>query len=190
MRNRFLAVLTLLAFTGFLVSCATPKGVTKQEQRDSVVKMKDETLAKLYAQKPETKGMIKKAAGYGVFSNIGTYLFLVASGSGYGVVVDNSTGQKTYMKMRSVGFGLGMGIKDLRAIFIFKNKKVLNEFVEKGWEFGGQADAAAKSGDKGGAVGGEAYIEGDIIIYQLTEAGVALQATVAGTKYWKDKNLN
>jgi lipid-binding SYLF domain-containing protein len=179
-----------MTITGFLVSCATPKGVTIQEQRDYVLKMKDETLAKLYAQKPETRGMIKKAAGYGVFSNIGTYIFLLAGGGGYGVVVDNSTGQKTYMKMRSVGFGLGMGVKDIRAVFIFKNKKVLNEFVEKGWEFGGQADAAAKSGDKGGAVSGEAYIETGIMIYQLTEAGVALQATIAGTKYWKDKDLN
>jgi lipid-binding SYLF domain-containing protein len=152
--------------------------------------MKDETLAKLYAQKPETRAMIKKAAGYGVFSNIGTYIFLLSSGNGYGIVVDNSTGHKTYMKMRSVGFGLGLGVKDIRAIFIFRNKEVLNEFVEKGWEFGGQADAAAKSGDKGGAASGEVYIETDIIIYQLTEAGVALQATIAGTKYWKDKNLN
>jgi hypothetical protein len=73
---------------------------------------------------------------------------------------------------------------------MFRNKRVLNDFVEKGWEFGGQADAAAKSGDQGGAVSGEAYIETDIIIYQLTEAGVALQATIAGTKYWKDEDLN
>ena len=94
------------------------------------------------------------------------------------------------MKMRSVGVGLGIGVKDVRAVFIFKNKRVLNEFVEKGWEFGGQADAAAKSGDKGAAVGGEAYVETGIAIYQLTEAGVALQATIAGTKYWKDKDLN
>jgi hypothetical protein len=27
-------------------------------------------------------------------------------------------------------------------------------------------------------------------IYQMTDTGVALQATVAGTKYWKDKDLN
>jgi len=152
--------------------------------------MKQEALAKLYAQKPETKSMIKKAAGYGVFSNIGTYVFLLAGGSGYGVVVDNSTGKKTYMKMRSVGVGLGMGVKDFRAVFIFRNKDVLNQFVEKGWQFGGQADAAAKSGEKGGAASGEAYVETDIIIYELTEAGVALQATVAGTKFWKDKELN
>ena len=92
--------------------------------------------------------------------------------------------------MAQVGAGLGLGIKDIRIVFIFKNKKVMNEFTEKGWEFGGQADAAAKSGEKGTAVGGEVYIEQDIMIYQITEAGVALQATVAGTKYWKDKDLN
>jgi hypothetical protein len=27
-------------------------------------------------------------------------------------------------------------------------------------------------------------------IYQFTENGVALQATIQGTKYWKDKDLN
>ena len=85
---------------------------------------------------------------------------------------------------------MGMGVKDVRAVFIFRNKGVMTDFVEKGWEFGGQADAAAKTGDKGAAVGGEAYADTDIIIYQLTEAGVALQATIAGTKYWKDEDLN
>jgi lipid-binding SYLF domain-containing protein len=38
-----------------------------------------------------------------------------------------------------------MGVKDFRVVFIFKNKRVLKDFIEKGWEFGGQADAAAKS---------------------------------------------
>jgi hypothetical protein len=27
-------------------------------------------------------------------------------------------------------------------------------------------------------------------IYQFTESGISLQATVAGTKYWKDSSLN
>jgi len=140
--------------------------------------------------KTGNEGYDKKGSGDGVFSNVGTYVFLLAGGSGYGVVADNATKQKTYMKMRSVGVGFGMGVKDFRAVFIFKNKDVLNKFVEKGWEFGGQADAAAKSGEKGGAASGEAYVESDIIIYELTEAGVALQATVGGTKFWKDKELN
>jgi lipid-binding SYLF domain-containing protein len=152
--------------------------------------MRDKTLAKLYAQKPEAKAKIKSAAGYAVFSNVGTYILLVSAGQGYGVVVDNATGKKTYMKMAQVGAGVGLGVKDFRAVFIFRNEGVMSHFVDKGWEFGGQADAAAKSGEKGAAVSGETYVESGIEIYQLTEAGVALQATVAGTKYWKDGALN
>ena len=53
----------------------------------------------------------------------------------------------------------------------------------------GNPDAAAKAGDKGGAVGGEILLDG-VTIYQLTENGLALQATLKGTKYWKDSELN
>ena len=174
----------------FLFSCATPKGVTKKEQTDYVLEMKDETLSRLYKTKPGTENVVKNAAGYGVFSNIGTHLFYLGAGNGYGVVIDNATGKRTYMKMAQVAVGLGLGVKDFRVVFIFRNKYTMNDFIEKGWEFGGQADAAAKSGEKGAAVGGEMYIESDIIIYQITESGAALQATVGGTKYWKDKELN
>jgi hypothetical protein len=31
---------------------------------------------------------------------------------------------------------------------------------------------------------------GGMEIYQFTESGVSLQATVQGTKYWRDSNLN
>ena len=93
------------------------------------------------------------------------------------------------MKMGEVGIGLGLGVKDFRAVFVFHDAKTLERFVEHGWAFGGQADAAAKAGDKGAAVAGEAVID-NITIYQLTESGLALQATVKGTKYWKDDSLN
>jgi hypothetical protein len=31
---------------------------------------------------------------------------------------------------------------------------------------------------------------GNITVYQLTESGIALQATLKGTKYWTDDDLN
>lgn len=93
------------------------------------------------------------------------------------------------MKMGEVGIGLGLGVKDFRAVFIFHDRATLTKFVNSGWEFGGHADAAAKAGDKGAAVGGEALIDG-ITIYQLTKSERALQATVKGIKYWKDDELN
>ena len=114
-----------------LVSCATPKGNTKQEKRGYVLNMKNETLSKLYRENPEAKSKIKNAAGHAVFSSINTNLFLFSSGNGYGVAIENSSGKKTYMKMNFIGVGPGIGLKDFRAVFIFKNKRVFNDFVEK-----------------------------------------------------------
>jgi hypothetical protein len=63
----------------------------------------------------------------------------------------------------------------------------MNQFIESGWELGGHADAAAKASDKVAALGGKILLD-TVTIYQITESGLALQATVKGTKYWKDIN--
>jgi len=184
----FAGSLALLSI--FILGCVAPKGNTVNDKRNYVLSMKNETLSELYSQRAEAKAKIKKAYGYAVFSNINTNLFLFSSGNGYGVAIDNQNGKKTYMKMNFAGIGPGIGVKDFRAVLIFKNKQRFEEFVNGDWEFGGHADAAAKSNEKGAAAGGEMYIEGDIEIYQITEAGIALQATVAGTYFREDIELN
>jgi len=168
------------------------KGDNAEEKRAAVRKQCDEILAKLYAAKPEAKDKIEKAAGYGAFNNKSMNLFLLSSGSGYGMVVDKG-GKETFMAMGSLGGGLGLGAKDLSVVFIFKNADVMKKFIESGWQFGGEADATAKSGESGAAASKEAAADTGanlFEIYQMTDTGVALQATVAGTKYWKDKELN
>ena len=105
------------------------------------------------------------------------------------MVVDNETGEKTYMKMGSGGVGFGVGVKDFRQVMVFNTKETMDQFVDSGWTFGGYADAAAKAGDKGGAASGEGAL-GQIKVYSMTESGLALQAMGTGTKYYKDKELN
>jgi len=183
-------ILVILLMTVLFDGCATIRGNTLTEQREYVLDMMDETLVRLYNENPIAKEQIKKAAGYGVFSNINSNIFLLSTGSGYGVVTDNKSGKLTYMKMMTVGGGLGLGLKDYRAVIIFRKLEDMEKFIVKGWEFGGQADAALKSGDKGGAISLVQSVDLDIIIYQLTESGAALQVTLQGTKYWKHKDLN
>ncbi len=173
-----------------LAGCATIQGTTVDEQRGFVLDMKDDALERLYKEVPIAKTQIKKAVGYGVFSNINTNLFLLSSGSGYGVVTDNRGRNPIYMKMRTLGGGIGLGVKDFRAVIIFRKQEDMDRFIEKGWEFGGQADAAFKSGEKGAAYSAAQSADLDVITYQLTESGAALQATLQGTKYWKHKDLN
>ena len=188
-KKLLLLAIVLSITTAYFTGCSRPQGVTAKSKKTFVRQMRDDTLAELYAEKPETKKMIKKAPGYAVFSDINVNIIFVSASNGYGLVVNNDTKEETYMKMAQVGLGLGLGLKDFRAVFIFENKTALDKFVNKGWEFGGHADAAAKSGEKGGAAGGAASFQ-DIRIYQFTKSGITLQATIAGTKYWKDDELN
>jgi lipid-binding SYLF domain-containing protein len=173
----------------FLSACATSKGHQPENKRQAIIEMQQETLADLYLARPQAKAQIAPAPGYAVFSNANINLILASFGGGYGIVQNNNSHRRTYMKMGEVGIGLGMGVKDFRAVFIFHDQATMKHFIESGWEFGGHADAAAKASDIGAAVGGEALLD-NITIYQLTESGLALQATVKGTKYWKDSALN
>jgi lipid-binding SYLF domain-containing protein len=174
---------------GLLLSgCASHQGQTVDKQRQSIESMRADTLDALYKDKPYAADTIERSAGYAVFSNANVNLLFASAGGGYGVVHSNS-GVVTYMKMGEVGLGLGLGAKDYRLVFVFHTNKALQRFVDDGWAFGGQIDAAAKAQDKGDAVGGEITVD-NITIYQITESGLALQATIKGTKFWRDNNLN
>jgi len=151
--------------------------------------MKQEVLSDLYRIQPAARSKVAKAPGYAVFSNANINLVLASFSGGQGVVKDNGTGRHTYMNMGEAGIGFGLGVKDFRAVFVFHDRDTMKNFIESGWEFGAHADAAAKAGNKGGAVGGEMLLDG-VTIYQMTESGLALQATLKGTKYWKDSALN
>lgn len=187
MRSIRPVAITLVAL---LVVTAPALADNNDKKRQKILAMRTEVLNDLYKQKPEARDMIRKAQGYGVFSNVGINLFMVSAGGGNGVVHDNQTGKDVYMNMASAGVGLGLGIKDFRGIFIFHSRPALLNFIEKGWDFSGQADAAAKSDDKGGEENLAATVINGVTLYQLTKSGLALQATLQGTKYWKNKKLN
>lgn len=187
--SRLAFALSLTLLTTLLGGCATTGGSTPQEKRQAILTMKDETLTELYRLHPNAKAKIAAAPGYAVFSNANINLILASFTGGRGVVTNTASGKHTFMKMGEAGVGFGAGIKDFRAIFVFHNRTTLDRFLNSGWEFGGHADAAAKAGDVGGALAGELLFDG-ITVYQLTQSGLALQATVKGTKYWKDDDLN
>lgn len=190
MRSKIILVVLCAAVLSMVTGCGPSAKLPVGERQALVRDMEAETLARLYKEQPATKERIKNAAGYGTFANANVNLILASAGGGYGVVVDNSTGQRTYMKMALGGVGVGFGVKDYRQVLIFKSKDAMNKFVTSGWEFGGHADAAAKAGQTGAEGSVEGAIGADIEVYSMTEAGLALQATVAGTKYWKDDDLN
>lgn len=183
--------LLTVMFSVALISASGAALADKAEKkRQKILKMRQDVLVELFETRPQAKAEIDDAEGYAVFSNVGVQVLLLGAGGGRGVVHDNNNGVDTYMKMGTVGVGLGLGVKDFRAIFIFHDREALANFVNKGWDFSGEADAAARSGDKGGEIGEGASFRKKVSVYQFTKNGLALQASLHGTKYWKDKKLN
>jgi len=179
----------ILAAAALLAGCLQPKADKAQTQK-IIEQMASNTLEQLYYAYPDTRNKVRAGAGYAVFDSTNANLLLIGGGTGYGLCVNNENGSKTYMHMAQFGIGPGLGVKDYHLVFIFKGREVLANFMEKGWEFGGQADAAAKSTDKGDAFGGQISFQRDVEVYSLTSAGVTLQAMIAGTRYWPDADLN
>lgn len=174
------------------LTCALPAIAkdSKEEQRAEVRKTSQQILNQLYRVRPSTKAAVAAAAGYAVFSNFGMKILFAGGGTGSGVAVNNASRKEIFMKMVEVQAGLGLGVKKFRVVFIFESEAAFNEFVNSGWEFGGQATAAASYDKKGSAYQGAASVMPGVWMYQLTDEGLALELTGKGTKYYKNDELN
>ncbi len=194
MRNIMCVLLVFFSITGVLCGCekkVTMNPQTPEEWRAYVRFRRDEVLRDLFKVRPSARAEISRAKGYAVFTSLNVNLLLASFTGGRGLVHENGLfGKETFMRMAQAGIGLGLGVKDFRAVFIFDNRSVMEKFLRSGWQFGAEADAAAKGGGAGAATSGAVAVAPGLRVYQLTENGLALQATVHGTKFWPDAYVN
>lgn len=182
---RIFGLATLLFATG--VASAAPDA---EEQRKDIRFASKETLTNLYKVQPSARKVVESAAGYAVFSNFGMKILFAGGGTGHGIAVDQLTKKETFMKMVEVQAGLGMGIKKFKAVFVFQRKEALEAFIKSGWEATAQTTMAAIDGDKGLALQGAISVSPGVWVYQITDQGLVLDATLKGTKYYKNDELN
>ena len=182
--KRLAAVVTTLALALAGSALAEDKPDKATKKRAEIDAMASKTLEDVLSKSPSAKGLYGKSVGYAAFENVKVAIG-ISGGGGSGVAVPKS-GKRTYMKMGTAGIGLGLGGQKYQVLFLFENDAALKNFVDKGWQAGGSAQATA--GDKG-ANAGAAFKDG-VAFFQITDKGLMASADVAGTKYWKDKDLN
>ncbi len=161
-----------------------------QQTQNSIRQGTSEILEKLYGIVPSSRKQIAAAYGYAVFSSFGMKLMVAGGGNGKGMAVSHKPRREVFMKMVSVQAGLGFGIKKANLVFVFKNKAAFDQFVDSGWEVGGQASVAATTGDAGLAIDGAVAVAPGVWLYQMTEKGLAAELAVKGTKFYQDDSLN
>jgi lipid-binding SYLF domain-containing protein len=178
------ALAALLAFAG-----APAFAADKAAEQAEVRKATQSALDKFYKAQPNLKTEVDAAPGYAVFTTYGL-TFVVGGTGGGGLAHDKKTGHDTFMKMAQASAGLQAGVAQNDLLIVFKSQKALDNFVNKGWEFGGTGAASAGVANKsaGGGAGQQEISEAKT--YSLTKNGLEIGAALAGTKFWKEKGMN
>jgi lipid-binding SYLF domain-containing protein len=142
-------------------------------------------LDQLLKGNPTAKELYEKAYGWAAFDNLKLGFFF-SGGGGKGVAVAKKSGKRTYMDMGSAGFGLAFGGKKYEVVFLFQDSKSFDNFVNKGWQAQGSANATAGKEQVGAQTG---FVNG-LAIYQIGSTGLMANVDLSGSKYFKDKDLN
>ena len=188
-------ILTLL--TAALLVCmltATAFAATSQEkidkERAEIDNLSVKALHNLYGKVPSAENVINNCYAYATLSNTGMKLGLFGDAHGRGLAVNNTTGEKVYMRMKELGLGIGLGIKEYDLIFVIGTEQAWKTFISGDIKFASSADASASDGQAGGAVEGASIAANGIWVYQMTKKGLSLDASIKGTKIYADKKLN
>ena len=164
-----------------LSGCASIPGETGEEQLQTIDELVERTLSDLYKQEANTRQEVADSVGYAIMSNTVLKIPLVGVGSGYGVAINNRTGERTYIKMERFDLGGGLGARSERPVLIFRQEERFKEFIEGSWSANAGAEAAAKVGETGAAGNvGSGDLPGDkgYSVHLITDAGVSATLTV------------
>ncbi len=109
---------------------------------------------------------------------------------GRGLAINNETGERLYMRMKEMGLGLGLGVKEYDLIFVIGTEAAWNSFISGDIKFASAAEAAASDGVTGDSIEGASIAAKGVWVYQITKKGLTLDASIKGTKIYPDKKLN
>lgn len=174
---------TVTSTTQMVTGEATPE-LTRQK----IDEMAAESLELLFSVNSDAKALFDMSYGYAVFDARQLTLVGATAGYGRGVAVDLETGARTYMKMGTGGVGLSFGIGgfDRQVVALFEDSALFYEFVDDGYDATAQAGTMIGDEKEGEEV---RFVDGRSI-FILTKKGWKVSASAAGTKYWKDAELN
>ncbi len=170
---------------------SSTKGLTDEATpeltRAKLDAMVEATLARLFADQPESRSLFDRSAGHAVFDAREASFYVVA-GYGRGVAVDAATKDRVYMKMATAGAGLSLGIGGFESqlVILFEDSAGFKSFIEQG------LDATAQIGAMAGEEKEEfsmRFNEGKAV-FVLTKKGWKVAAKLTGSRYWPDEELN
>ena len=127
MKDTIYKSLTILLALSFLQGCAQLSVQEKDDARLALDKMAEETITELLKSNDDLEEKLKHSLGYMVTNWKTTKVPVVGAGSGDGVVVDQKTGHRTYVKVKRFDIGGGIGARSYKNLVLIKDAQFLKD---------------------------------------------------------------
>ena len=193
--NRFMKKIATLLMAAFVLCLMTTAALAADadkivKEREKIEELSVKALANLYEKVPSAERVIENCYAYATLSNTGMKLGIFGDAHGRGLAVNNETGERLYMRMKEMGIGIGLGVKEYDLIFVIGTEEAWNSFISGDIKFASSAEASASDGVTGDSVEGASIAAKGVWVYQMTKKGLSLDASIKGTKIYPDKKLN
>ena len=165
----------LVLVTIFLFGCTTLSPEERSAKRAELDDMANDAVAALLSAQPQVREIHERAAGYMVIDMKVTKIPVFGAGGGTGVVVDNRTGDRYYIKVSRFEMGGGLGAQRFRIIVFFYDEDLVDRVRSGAWHYDVSAEASAGAASAGSTA--KAADKG-YHAFKLSEAGAAVTATV------------
>lgn len=169
-----------VAAASVMLSCMGSLKGSKEERLAYFDGLETDTLALLLKEHPASEQELAEAAGYAIAEKRTVKVPFVGVGDGLGLVMDKTTGKRSYLTFTQLQFGFGLGVRANKIVVIFQDANKLRDAATGMWHVGVAAEAAAKVGDVGAAgEGGTSDLpEKGYTLYVMTDCCVSVSATI------------
>ena len=139
------------------------------------------TLERLYSTVSDGRELVRKANGILVFPHV--FAAGLGVGGEYGKGELRIHGRSSgYYSLASLSVGLQIGAQSKEVILLFMTQEALDKFrASNGWSAGADASVAVLKVGANGAVDSHS-IDGPVLAFVMTNAGLMANLTLAGTK--------
>lgn len=110
---------------------------------DELDVMENTTLEQLLVKRPDLQEKFDNLPGYAVIAMTTTKIPGVGTGVGYGVVIDNRSEERSYIKVSQFEVGGGLGAQKFKLVILFKDERPLERIKSGGWRYESSADFSA-----------------------------------------------
>lgn len=169
-----------------IISCSTMTVDELNTKRNELDTMANKAVNDLVTKDPALKKKLNQSLAHGVANMKLTKVPIVGAGGGEGVLVINKTQQRIYFKVRRFDVGGGWGARAYKALIIFNDQNILDQWKDGKWVFEAGAEASAGSS---AAQGSSGDTDKGFSIHILAEGGASATATARVIRIKVDRDL-